>query len=256
MLTVASQLASYIYPEEEDPEGAFNWWLSPYGGTDLVPDDIKKVFDVLNSIPSGVSSFKTPKKIKKGSGKKGDDGNPKAPTKPRPGGGTSKPRPKNGGVKKKCNVPSRSSTMRLGAQKKTIRYQSCDKNNVKKTSELIVTSLTYAANARPTQNVKDCKAAWGQACYHCSSAIRVNPQWATITCPQEAATTAHRQHAKATATWSSQHRGKGWQKAMYRQEAKYDRDEYPPANLMGPHDQAFVQAGWMRKANWYVGSRG
>lgn len=43
MVTIAAQMTAYLYPEEEeeeDPEGAFNWWLSPCCGTDLVPEDI------------------------------------------------------------------------------------------------------------------------------------------------------------------------------------------------------------------------
>jgi len=74
MATTAAQMAAYLYPEEEDPEGAFSWWLSPCGGTDLVPEDIKTLFDTLSTVADGVSSFKKPKNLNKGSGKKGDDG--------------------------------------------------------------------------------------------------------------------------------------------------------------------------------------
>jgi hypothetical protein len=66
-------MAAYLYPEEEDPEGAFDWWLKPCGGTTLVPDQIKQLFDTLSTVADGVSSFKKPKNLKKGSGKKGDD---------------------------------------------------------------------------------------------------------------------------------------------------------------------------------------
>lgn len=76
MATTAAQMAAYLYPEEEDPEGAFSWWLSPCGGTDLVSEDIKKVFGILSQVADGLSSFAAPKNLKKGSGKKGDDGNP------------------------------------------------------------------------------------------------------------------------------------------------------------------------------------
>jgi len=37
MAVTAAQMASCLYSEEEDPEGAFFWWLSPCGGADLVP---------------------------------------------------------------------------------------------------------------------------------------------------------------------------------------------------------------------------
>lgn len=155
MATTAAQMASYLYPEEEDPEGAFSWWLSPCGGTSLVPDEIKQIFGILSTVADGVSSFKTPKNLKKGSGKKGDDANPTDQGTPRaPGNGNGKNRPK-------CNVPPRSSTIRL---QHTIREQSClnDKTEV---TEWIVTSLAYASNAQATGVSKPCDFnKWPQAC--------------------------------------------------------------------------------------------
>jgi hypothetical protein len=100
MLATAAEMASYIYPANEDPAGAFSWWLSPCGGTDLVPDEIKKVFDILNSLPDGVSSFRVPKNIPKGSGRKGDSGNPHDQSTPRAPGQIP-----GGGFKPKCRVP-------------------------------------------------------------------------------------------------------------------------------------------------------
>ncbi|KAJ2991695.1 hypothetical protein NUW58_g2206 [Xylaria curta] len=79
----AAQIAAYAYPPEEYPEDAFSWWLSPCGGADLVPDDIKKAFDILSNVADGVSSFKPPKNIRKGSGKKGDAANPVNLSKPK-----------------------------------------------------------------------------------------------------------------------------------------------------------------------------
>jgi hypothetical protein len=100
MLATAAEMASYIYPANEDPAGAFSWWLSPCRGTDLVPDEIKKVFDILNSLPDGVSSFRVPKNIPKGSGRKGDSGNPHDQSTPRAPGQIP-----GGGFKPKCRVP-------------------------------------------------------------------------------------------------------------------------------------------------------
>lgn len=40
MIITAAQMASYIYSEDQDPAGAFEWWLNPCGGTDLVPEEI------------------------------------------------------------------------------------------------------------------------------------------------------------------------------------------------------------------------
>lgn len=74
MATTAAQMAAYLYPDEEDPEGAFSWWLSPCGGTQLVPDEIKQIFNTLSQVADGVSSFQKPRNINKGSGKKGDNG--------------------------------------------------------------------------------------------------------------------------------------------------------------------------------------
>ncbi|KAH6855016.1 hypothetical protein B0I37DRAFT_45437 [Chaetomium sp. MPI-CAGE-AT-0009] len=69
MLMTAAEMASYIYLESEDPEGALSWWLSPCRGTDLVPDEVKKVLGILNSVSDDISSLEKPKNILKGSGK-------------------------------------------------------------------------------------------------------------------------------------------------------------------------------------------
>ncbi|PVH83223.1 carbohydrate-binding module family 24 protein [Cadophora sp. DSE1049] len=239
MATTAAQMAAYLYPEEEDPEGAFSWWLSPCGGTDLVPEDIKKVFGILSQVAGGVSSFKTPKKLKKGSGKKGDDGNPKDRSKPRGTSGSGGVKP---GQKRKCRIPASRQTMRLGAAKNTMRKQSCVADKTKK-SEMIITSIAYAANAAPTKVTKNCDKAWSQACFHYSSVIKANPQWAVLTCPSEAGTTNHRLNAKATGVWSNQHNGDGWLNPKNRQHAACDRDEYPPAYLLGETDPAYINSG-------------
>jgi len=263
MATTAAQLCSYIYPNQEDPEGAFEWWLKPCGGTLLVPDEIKKVFGILSAVTGGVSSFKPPKNIPKGSGRKGDDGNPTDRSgMPKSGSGSScppsrvkareeagqdienkppcnNPKPK---TSKKCKVPDSQSTKRMGIAKNTVRIQSCV-HDTTTTDDLIITSLTYAANAVPTRIAKDCKKAWSQACFHYSSAISVNPHWETLTCPPEAAATAHREKGKATSTWVSQHRGDGWRDPSNRVAKDCDRDEYPPAYLLGPADPALLNGG-------------
>lgn len=48
MITTTAQIASELYPEE-DPEGAFNWWLSPCEGTDLVPEEIPFAYPYISS---------------------------------------------------------------------------------------------------------------------------------------------------------------------------------------------------------------
>ena len=73
MAATAAQTVSWIYDKENDPSGAFERWLSPCGDLGLVPVQIRQLFDALNQVTSGIS-FKVPKKLKKGSGKKGDGG--------------------------------------------------------------------------------------------------------------------------------------------------------------------------------------
>jgi hypothetical protein len=72
MATTAAQMAAYLFSSEDKPEDAFSWWLSPCSGTELVPDEIKKIFDLLSTVTDGVSSFTKRKNLKKGSRKKGD----------------------------------------------------------------------------------------------------------------------------------------------------------------------------------------
>jgi hypothetical protein len=259
MLTVAAQLADHTYPEREDPQGAFEWWLNPCGGDDLVPDDVKKAFGILNTALDGVSSFNRKKtKVKQGSGKKGDKGNPKPGDRAKPKnrvdecplqlaakgppgskilGVAMPPCPKKPAPKRKCKVPPRQATRRLNGN--TMRTRSCSGDHTI-TNEIVITSVVYAPNANPIKVAVECKKKWGQACYHHSSAIRVNPQWATLTCPQEAATTAYRLEGVATDTWSAQHTGAGWVDDLTQH---CDRDEYPPANLLDEKSPAWYLGG-------------
>ncbi|KAI8680787.1 hypothetical protein LRP88_04437 [Fusarium phalaenopsidis] len=78
MALTAVELTNYVYSKEEDPLGAFEWWLSPCGGSHLVPAEIKQAFDILSFAPKDKSSYKEPTNIKKHSGKKGDEGNPRS----------------------------------------------------------------------------------------------------------------------------------------------------------------------------------
>ncbi|KAL1959297.1 hypothetical protein VTO42DRAFT_2484 [Malbranchea cinnamomea] len=75
MAITAAKTIDYIHPPDEDPGVAFNWWLSPCGGTDLVPDDIRKIYDILSGVADGISRFTPPENISKESGRKGDEGN-------------------------------------------------------------------------------------------------------------------------------------------------------------------------------------
>lgn len=242
MLATAAQMASYLYPKGEDPEGAFSWWLSPCGGSGLVPDDVKRAFEVLNMIPHDKSSFRKPKKMRKGSGKKGGSGNPRAPVRPQPGGGNNRPPAGSGRRRRRCSIPPHKATQRKGPARNTLRLLSCDRASQTRTEDLIVTSVVYAHNADPTTVSKTCSKQWSQACMHYSSAIRNNGQWATMTCPQEAATLGRRHDAMATAAWQSEHH-ESWRNEAHRACKTCDMDEWPPAYLLGPNHPARTHAG-------------
>jgi hypothetical protein len=78
----------------------------------------------------------------------------------------------------------------------------------------------------------------------------LNPKFATLTCLQEAASTAWREDGKATTSWSNQHSGDGWYNNYYYDAFKKlkppngcERDEYPPAYLMNAQDPASIDGG-------------
>lgn len=148
-VATAAQMVSYAYPSDQDPVGAFSWWLSPCGGDDLNPDELKQAFDVLSSLADGTSSFKQPKNIPRGSGKKGDAANPTDRSKPKAGTGTGPNGTGSGAVqkKKKCRIRPNKSTYILGPAKDTLHYQSCvtDGNGGTTTTrdDHVVTSLVF-----------------------------------------------------------------------------------------------------------------
>jgi hypothetical protein len=177
MATTAAQMASYLYPESEKPEDAFSWWLSPCGGSDLVSDDIKTVFDTLGNVADGVSSFKPPKTLPKGSGRHGDDGNLTdrgQPSTPGSGRGSNG----NGGNGKGGNgkggngkggetgykIPASKQKERLPGQQHTYGEQECVQGKTVMT-EWIITSVTYAPNAAATHISKPCEQDREQACW-------------------------------------------------------------------------------------------
>lgn len=241
MATTAAQMASYLYPEEEDPEGAFSWWLSPCGGTDLVPDDIKTLFQILNTAADGVSSFRAPKNFGKHSRKKGDEANPHDQSTPRA--------PIRTNTKKTgCKIPPSKKERRMGRGLNTVRRLICDAKDKTQTHDEIVVSAVYAANAVATKIETDCPAVASQACYHYSSANQVNPHWAVLTCPPEAASTAWRFEGVATSTWEKQH--KKWMRSPHLDAVKANpvysvcqMDEWPPAYLLAANDPAMVLGG-------------
>lgn len=252
MLTSAAQMAAYLYPEEEDPEGAFSWWLSPCGGTNLVPDEIKKIFGILSEVTNGISSFKTPKSLKKGSGKKGDDGNPHDQSTPRSTNNNNNNNNNNSGSKKKkkCNFQG-TKTDRKGEYKNTLRMVSCNKKDESETLEYVVTSLKYDAQAKALPVKASCSKDYPQACHHYKSAISVNKAWETLPCRPVAATTSRdRKNGKAdspqaTGVWYKEHKGTGWRDRTKIQGpmGRCQADEYPPYYLLDKTDTAWINSG-------------
>ncbi|KAF4450549.1 glycoside hydrolase family 18 protein [Fusarium austroafricanum] len=261
MLLTATEIINYFYPESEDPQGAFEWWLAPCGGSDLVPDEIKEVFDILSSVPTGRSSFRIPKGLKKGGGKKGDEGNPRAPPKTGTGNPNPKPKPKpkpkpnpkpnpnnpnnpNNPKKPKCTVPPASATKQMGQQRNTLRLVGCDRNDVTTTSDLVVTTMTYAPNAAAMHITKTCPLSATQACYNYRSIQSNNPHWSTLTCPQAAAMPSKvRLNGPAVRKWAAEHGGDGWQEEKYRKHKDCEKDEFPPVYLLDASDEAYKEGG-------------
>ncbi|KAK2601575.1 hypothetical protein QQS21_004893 [Conoideocrella luteorostrata] len=238
-VTNAVKLINHVYDNGEDPEGAWQWWLSPCGGTDLVPDDLKTAFDIIGQV-TDMGSLKIPKKLKKGSGKKGDKSNPGT-------GGTRKPSnppPKqNGNKKKQCN-PGSEQLERLGGAKNTLRVRSCDKQHQTHTTDFVVTSMTYEAQATAVPITKECNKGLSQACFHYSSANRHSPRWGRLTCPQEAATTSHRERSRAVGKWSRDH-GDDWKDPKHLQNPNQvcQIDEWPPAYFLRKNDDEMKLGG-------------
>lgn len=241
MAATGAQTINYLYDEDNDPLSAFDWWiLKTCGDTSLVPDEIKDVFNTLSQVVDGIS-FKTPKNLKKGSGKKGDNGNP--PTKDR--NPPPKQPPKTGPPPKaqrqrKCVIKPAKETVRLGAALNTLRVQSCSADKTV-ASDLVITELPYVAAPTPLPVTKTCSRQYAQACMHYSSAIDVNPEWETLTCPH--ASHKWRKDGAATNVWQAQHTGAAWLDPPNRLEPACDRDEYPPAYLQGDNSPSLIHSG-------------
>ncbi|KAF2742939.1 carbohydrate-binding module family 24 protein [Sporormia fimetaria CBS 119925] len=262
MLATGVQMANYLYDEDNDPPGAFSWWLSLCGDPALIPEDILTVFDILGSIGEGMTSFKKPKKLQKGSGKKGDEGNPTEATRGKVRPGTTKKSPNPIAKKKKCDIKA---AMRERRMINTIRYLNCDAQDQTQTTDWIIESLSPVKGAQTLQTITDCGNDAPQACYHYSSAIKVNPQWATLTCPPEAISSAWRYDfrgkPKVTDIWNDQHAGAGWLDSPHYPAVKanldlgqYERDEFPPAYLLNANHDAVKNAGINTKGQlmWYI----
>lgn len=123
-----------------------------------------------------------------------------------------------------------------GAKNTIVSYEVDCKAKVTTTHQTIITSLVYPNNLAPTQVTAACKPEYGQACYHYSSVIANNKQWATLTCPEAAATSANdRKDTGIVGKWSTSRNGKGWiDPSLSNMSPQCERDEYPPVYLIDP----------------------
>ncbi|KAH8692466.1 glycoside hydrolase family 18 protein [Phaeosphaeriaceae sp. PMI808] len=235
MAATAAQIAAYLYPEEEDPEGAFSWWLAPCGGTNLVPEEIKKLFGILSAVPSGITSFVEPKRLRRGSGRRNDDGNPNERDRSNPSA-PQKPQ----STQKKCKPPP---SKVVGPAQNVWQQGQC-KNGQTHLTQWVITSLSHIKNPGTVTVKGHCKKKWSQACYHYSSAISVSPAWSTMECHTNAASTAWRLEGKMTKVWSDTHNGDGWLHKKHRVQQDCDRDEYPPAYFIkDQNDPILINGG-------------
>lgn len=253
-LATAAQIASYVYPDDQNPQGTFEWWLSPCGGSEFVPKELQRAFDILHSISEGRTSFKKPEKHPKGSGKNGDASNPKPEDRDRgrPAGNKNPGKSGSGGganssanKPKQCKIPAKKKSER---QPHRLRVREC-KGRVTKTTDFLITSVQYAAGAAPSAVERKCLLRWEQACLHYSSAIEVSRDWNKIVCPQEAATKSRpRGGLPATLAWNNA-RNEDWLEweNSGRREEDCHRDEYPPIYLLNDQHDAWKNSGKSNK---------
>lgn len=177
-------------------------------------------------VADGVSSFKKPKNIEKGSGKKGDDANPKDRSKPKPGTGSGKSGTGSSGItkKRKCSVPAKKSSVLMGEAKNTLRVQSCVAagagGSTTTIADYVITSVEFGAT--PTTVSKVCSEQWSQACYHYSSAIAQNPAWENLPCVHGNVKNPEDKRP-GVKRWYTQH-DSSWRNKADRQEPRCDCD--------------------------------
>lgn len=230
----------------------------------MVPEDLQKAFDIVDTVSGHIRPFKAPKGVKKGSGKKGDASNPlkrdRLPRDDFPGPAKARAdAEKAGKLGDACVIPKDKQVRKVGSN--TVRELVCDDQQKTSTVDWIVTSVVYpTATAAPTVQVTaTCSKQYGQACEHYSSVIRENPKVATVTCaPDAGSINPKRDPAPAAAKWQKEHSGQGWLDAP--QDAKTnpdkaknlteicDKSEYPPSVLIDPKSQEFLQGGTAKDA--------
>ncbi|CEJ93113.1 hypothetical protein VHEMI08726 [[Torrubiella] hemipterigena] len=263
-ITTTIQTFQYLYPDSEGPKEAFDWWLSPCGDTSLVPDDLKKAFDIVDEVSGHLKPFKAPKGVAKHSGKLGDKTNPfkkarlaKAEVPGPPEGREAlKKVPQ---LLEKCEIPKEKQFRKIGVH--TVRELACADDHKTTTTNWVVTSINYpTATSVPTvMATATCSKEYGQACHHYSSAIRQNSKFATVTCPPDAGTTAvHRDPAPATVAWQKEHSGQGWldlppnlkdnKEQAQNLSALCDKAVWPPSELLDAKSPDFLEGGKRKDA--------
>ncbi|KAK0648397.1 hypothetical protein B0T16DRAFT_370797 [Cercophora newfieldiana] len=205
-VATAAQIANYAYGPDEDPLGAFEWWLSPCGGSDLVPAELKKAFDILGTVADGATSFKKPEKHAKGSGKSGDLSNPKRDSDERTRGRSPGKSGSGGGANSSTNKPTN-----VNGHCKAANIQAC---------------MHYSSVIAEHP-------AWSSL---------VCPQEAATKSRDREHDPYVRRELIATTVWSDQH-DDGWEDASLRAEKRCQRDEYPPYYLLNRQDSAWIGSG-------------
>ncbi|RSL72579.1 hypothetical protein CEP53_000989 [Fusarium sp. AF-6] len=180
MALTAVELTNYVYSKEEDPLGAFEWWLSPCGGSHLVPGEIKQAFDILSFAPRDKSSYKEPTKIKKYSGKKGDEGNPRPRPRESKDVSPSNTTPSNTRTKS-CSIKPEDQTKTVGIAQNTLKLRSCNKGGETVTKYSVVSTMTHEPLASRPQVKVNSSAVWNQSCHNYSAVIQESSRWSTFT---------------------------------------------------------------------------
>ncbi|KAI8722843.1 hypothetical protein NCS52_00429400 [Fusarium sp. LHS14.1] len=180
MALTAVELTNYVYSKEEDPLGAFQWWLNPCGGSHLVPAEIKQTFDILSFAPRDKSSYKEPTKIKKHSGKKGDEGNPRSKPDKSTGVASSKSKSSNT-CTKECSIRPEDQTKTVGMAQNTLEIRSCNSKDETVTEYSVVSTMTHEPLATRPKVKVNCSAVWNQSCHNYSAVIQESSRWSTFT---------------------------------------------------------------------------
>ncbi|KXH25328.1 glucan endo-1,3-alpha-glucosidase agn1 [Colletotrichum salicis] len=205
----AALTIKHAYDSDQDPAGAFDFWLSPCGNHDLVPEDIRKVYGIVSDVSGAITGWRAPKNIPKGSGRKGDKANP-------------------------TNRPSAS-------VKPTKTADNCKRQAAGNNCPVDITSTRITASTPYVETItKTCIArSHTQACFHYYSAMVNYGFGRALSCTDD--NERPDGLTKATKSWKDQHKDTVWRsftKAQYMfkndlpRPPRCEADEWPPAYFL------------------------